>query len=217
MKSQSKARSRAGFSMTELVISAMLMGSLMLVAGLATDRAMSLFRQRRASEEVSSSASRLLQRVTNALAFARRTSLTPVPNAPQGGSTLTFNTCRGVEAGVVQWSAPITLCWEREDGELNDGLDNNGNGLVDEGQLAWIENLGLAGEKRVVWGHGLCEFLPGETFDGADEDGDGLIDEAGLSFEIQGDVLTVQLGLQGSGPDGNIMTRVVETSVLVRN
>jgi hypothetical protein len=166
---------------------------------------------------VSSSASRLLQRVTNELTFARRASLTPVPNAPQGASTLTFNTCAGVDAGVVQWSAPITLCWEREAGELDDGQDNNGNGLVDEGQLVWIENEGLADEQRVVWGHGLCEYLPGESFDGADEDGDGLIDEAGLSFVIQGDVLTIQLGLQGSGPDGNVMTRVVETSVLVRN
>lgn len=208
---------RAGFTLVEVLLSASLLGGLLLVAGLATDRAMQLFRQRRASEEVNSSASRLLQRITSELSFARLSSFAPVPNAPLGSSTLTFRTCQGVTAGAVQWSSTVTLRWELDAGEVDDAADNNGNGLIDEGMLVRIENLGLAGEQRVVLEHGLCEFQPGETFDGADEDGDGLIDETGLSFVLQGEVLTIQLGLMGTGPGGNVMTKVVETAVRIRN
>lgn len=207
----------AGFTSIEVMLGALLMGSLLLVAGLATDRCMAMFRQRRAAQVVSSSANRLLQRVASELTFARRGTLQPVALATQGSSTILYNKCLGVTAGTVQWSSLFTLRWELDTGELDDGLDNNGNGLVDEGLLALIEDEGLASERRVVLGHGLCEFLPGETFNGADEDGDGLIDERGACFSIDGDVLTVRIGQQGSGPDGAPIVRVVQTSVFIRN
>lgn len=208
---------RAGFTSIEVLIGAVLMASLLLVAGLATDRCMSLFRQRRAAQVVGSSANRLLQRVAGELAFARRGTLQPAALETQGSSSILYNKCLGVSAGAVQWSSVFTLRWELDTGEADDGLDNNGNGLVDEGLLALIENEGLASERRVVLGHGLCEFMPGETFDGADEDADGLIDERGACFSIAGDVLSVRIGQQGIGPDGRPITRVVETSVFIRN
>jgi type II secretory pathway pseudopilin PulG len=208
---------RAGFTLVEVLLSASLLGGLLLVAGLATDRAMQLFRQRSASEELNSSAGRLMQNLVSELTFTRLSSFAPVPSAPLGSSTLTFRSCRGVSGGAVQWSNPITLRWELETGEADDGMDNNGNGLIDEGMLVRIENLGLPGEQRVVLAHGLSEFQPGESLDGVDEDGDGLIDEAGLSFVLQGEVLTIQLCLTGTGPGGNVLTKVVETAVWIRN
>lgn len=217
MRVRSARAPRAGFTSVELLISSLLMASLMLVAGLATERALALFRQRRATDQVSSAAHRLLQRVATELVFARRATLLPVPALPLGASGLTYQRSLGVEAGAVQWGPSSTVRWEGEPGELDDGLDNDGDGLIDEGQLAWIESEGLPQERRVTWGHGLCELLPGETLDGTDEDGDGLIDERGLCFSIEGDVLTIRLGLQGRGPDGRVITRVAQTSVLVRN
>lgn len=212
------ARSRsAGFSMTEVLIGALLLASLLLVAGLAVDRSMDLFRQRRASEAVTSGAHRLLQRVAAEFAFARQGSLVPAPPVDDGTSSLSFQKCLGVQGGAVAWSTRFAIEWEREPGEADDGADNDGDGLVDEGQLVWVQDEGLAAEQRVVWGHGLCEFLPGETFDGADEDGDGLVDERGLCFSIADEVLTIRIGLQGAGLDGTTVTRVVETSVRLRN
>lgn len=210
-------RSRAAFTLVEVVISGALMASLLLVAGLATERAMELFRQRRAADAVAASANRLLQRVTNELLFARQASFLPAPPFSQGLSSLSFQKCMGVQAGAVLWSTRFSLAWELEPSEVEDGLDNNGNGLIDEGQLVWTENEGEADEQRVVWAHGLCTLLPGETLDNTDEDGDGLIDERGLCFAMEADVLTIRLGLQAIGPDGNTITRVVETSVLLRN
>lgn len=206
-----------GFTVVEVLLSAFLMASLLLVAGLATDRCMALFRQRRAAQVVSASASRLLQRVAGELAFARRASLQPATIETQGSDALLFQKSLGVVGGAVQWSPVFALRWEREPGELDDDLDNDGDGLADEGQLVRVEDEGLASERRVVLGRGLCEFLPGETFDGADEDDDGLIDERGLCFALADDLLTIRIGVQGPGLARTILTKVVETSVFVRN
>jgi hypothetical protein len=189
----------------------------MLVAGLATDRCLALFRERRASETLSSNANRLLQRLAHELTFAREASLQPVTLQTQGSDWLSFQRSLGVVAGVVQWGPTVVLCWEREPAELDNGGDDDGDGLVDEGELVRIEDEGTAAERRVVLAHGLCELLPGETFDGTDEDGDGLIDERGLCASLAGGVLTLRLGLSGRTPAGIVLTRVVETSVFVRN
>ncbi len=208
---------RAGFTSVEVMLGAFLMASLLLVAGLATERCMALFRQRRASQAVSSSATRLLQRAASELGSARRGSLQPATIETQGSDTLTFQKCMGVAGGAVQWSSVFTMRWERDPAEFDNGVDDDGDGLVDEGMLVLIEDEGLPGERRVVLGHGLCELLPGESFDGVDEDGDGLIDERGLCFSIEGDVLTVRLGLQGQTPGNGRITKVVETAVFIRN
>lgn len=209
--------SSGGFTLIEVLIGTLLLSGLLLVAGLATDRTLGMFRQRRAAQEVSAQAYRLLQRVSAEFAFARRGNLDPEPSSDLGSSTLSYQRCEGALAGVAQWSTVRTLRWELETGEVDDGLDNNSNGLVDEGALVWIENLGLPGETRVVWGHRLCEFVPGEEFNGDDDNGNGQIDERGLSFWLNGDLLTIRVATQGLGPEQNTITRTAETTVLIRN
>jgi hypothetical protein len=209
--------SRAGFTVVEVVLGGLFLASLLLVAGLATDRCLALFRQRRATEELSTKTHRLLQQVVSELAFARASTLAPGTLATQGASSIRFQRSLGVEAGVPTWGPFTVLRWERDPGETDDGLDENGNGLVDEGQLVWIEDEGLPGERRVVLGRGLCELLPGESFDGTDEDGDGRVDERGLCFTFAADTLTIQLGLQSAAPSGTLLTKVVEAAVYPRN
>ena len=60
-------------------------------------------------------------------------------------------------------------------GEIDDGLDNNGNGLVDEGQVVWITDLGLPGQRAVV----LCNWVS-EALDGTSQYG-GLATVVSLS------------------------------------
>lgn len=206
-----------GFTLVELIIGVSLFSGLLLVAGLATDRTVTMFRQSRASQEVMARAARMLQHVASEFAFARRGNLDPVPSTDFGSSTLTYQRCEGALVDAPVWSDPRTLRWELEAGELADDVDNNQNGLIDEGVLVWIENLGQPDEQRVIWGHGLARFQPGEEFDGDDDNGNGLIDEQGLSFWLSGDVLTIRIAVLGLGPDKNLITRTAETSVLIRN
>lgn len=211
-------RSRAGFTLIEVSLGTLFLSALLLVAGLATDRALALFRQRRASEELATRAQRLLQRVASEVRFARAASLGPVTLATQGASTLSFQRSLGVAGGAVQWGPPTRLGWEPDPADPSDGLDNDGDGLVDEGQCLWVESEGLPAERRAVLGHDLAALLPPETLDGTDEDGDGLVDERGLTFWLEGELLTIQLGLEAPSPGGGpLLRRVVETSVSVRN
>jgi prepilin-type N-terminal cleavage/methylation domain-containing protein len=212
-----RSSSRPGFTLVELLIGATLFSGLLLVAGMATDRTVSKFRQSRAAQEVSARAVRMLQHVSSEFAFARRGNLDPVPDTDFGSSTLTYQRCEGAVVDTPVWSSPRTLRWELEAGELLDDVDNNQNGLIDEGMLVWIENLGLVNEQRVVWGHGLARFQPGEEFNGDDDNENGLLDEQGLSFSLAGDVLTIRVAVQGLGPDKNVITRTAQTSVLIRN
>jgi hypothetical protein len=206
---------RAGFSTVEVFICAMLVSGMLFVAGMATDRCMDLFRQHRSVEEVSTRGNRLLQRLAVELSFGRRGSLEPLD--PAGESALGYQESLGVQNGGVVWGPNCRLGWEREIGEADDDKDNDGDGIVDEGQVVWIQRPGEPDERRVIWAHGASEFWPGETFDGTDENDDGLIDERGLCFTITGDVLTVRLAMQGTGPNGNVVTKTFETSVLLRN
>ena len=117
----------------------------------------------------------------------------------------------------MQWSVPRALAFEYEPGEQDDGIDNDGDGLVDEGLLAWTANPAQPDEQRVILAHDLCEFLVGEDFNGADDNANGLTDEHGLSFSIAGDILTIRVSVQGLGPTQNLITKSAETSVFLRN
>ncbi len=64
---------------------------------------------------------------------------------PGGGNSLTFRKNRqGIDAvtGEVDWEAegPIVYAFALVPGEAENGLDDNGDGLVDEGQIVRIEN-----------------------------------------------------------------------------
>jgi hypothetical protein len=207
----------AGFSLIEVVIGVFFLASMMLAAGFAVDRAAWMLRQRRAEEELATRAGRLAARAARELAFARRATLVPDPGGPFGTESLRFQQSAGVEAGIPQWSGERALGFELAPGELDDGLDNDGDGLVDQGELVWTTDSGGAQERRVVWGRGLCERFPGEELDGEDDNGNGLVDERGLSFSAAGDVLTIRVALQEVGPRGNLMTKIAETSTFMRN
>jgi len=208
---------RAGFSLTEVVLSLFLLTSMMLVAGLAVDRTLSMFRQRRAEQDVCAQASRLLQRMASELVFAGRDGIDPPVTTPDESESLSYRVCTGAPEGAQTWGIRRRIALEYEPGEDDDGLDNDGDGLVDEGVVVWIEDEGQPGERRVTWTRGVREFLAGEDENGADDNGNGLIDERGLSFTLAGDVLTLRITVQGVGPGGTVVTKSLETSVFVRN
>lgn len=219
LRLRSPAGRRAGFSLTELSLSVFLLGSMTLVAGFATDRCFGMFRQQRAEQEVSIAVGRALQRIVKELAFAGYDGLAPKPAAPFDTETLTYRACAGydTDAAETDWDVERTIRFEYDVGEVDDDVDNDGDGLVDEGLVVLIENEGEADERRTVLAHGVREYLQGEQPDGDDDNGNGLVDEQGLSFAFSGEVLTVRLSLQGVGPGGAVVIKTMQTGVFVRN
>lgn len=118
----------------------------------------------------------------------------------------------------VVWGALERLTFEYDPDELDDGLDNDGDGLVDEGRAVWIRDPGGAGERRVVLAWPVPEVSLGEIpGNGIDDDGNGLVDEDGLAFEITGNRMRIVLTIHWLGEDGQLQEIQDERVVVMRN
>lgn len=210
-------RRGAGFTLLELVIGVAVMGSTLLAVGLAFQRASGSYEDGQVDRALQSQAHRVLDRIASQFLDAGVGQFAAPPLAPLGASDVTFRRASGFDGVNVQWGDFQTIRLELEDGELDDGADNNGNGLVDE-RVAWeITNEGLPNEERRVLTRWVRELAVGELPNGVDDNGNVLQDEQGLSFELQGDVLTIRLTLERLARGGRVVTYAVETSVRLRN
>jgi len=117
----------------------------------------------------------------------------------------------------MMWDQPRLIRFEYEAGEINDGVDNNGNGLVDEGLVVLIEELGTVNERRLVLSRWVREVAAGELPNGIDDNGDGRIDESGFSLTRQGSTVSVHLTLERIVEHGPALQSSAETSVKLRN
>jgi len=207
---------RAGFTLIEVLIAssifALVISSTAMVVATSTS-AHGLSSARNNTQDLARRAS---NRIVDELVNASSTSLFPDPGA-FATSDLVFQVADGVTAGAVDWSAPKRLAFQYETGEVDDGLDNNGNGLIDEGVLVLTLDDGGPAELAVVLCHGLRELGEGEIFNGLDDNGNGLVDEGGFSVRREGSVLTVRVTVEKRGPDGELLTSTTETGVRLRN
>ena len=124
----------------------------------------------------------------------------------------------GYEAGAPILGAPTRFTLELSPSEIDNGLDDDGNGLIDERLLVRITNPGDPDEQRSVLARGVRALLEGEVDNGLDDNGNGLADEAGFALDMDGGVLSVRLSLEIVDPEGgdNII-RTLETSLTLRN
>lgn len=135
----------------------------------------------------------------------------------EGASELSYRKTGGPVNGRNTWAETHRFAFAYERGELDDGLDNNGNGLVDEGVVEWTIGVGQPGEQTVTLCHGVREFDSREEDNDVDDDGDGLVDERGLVFQRSGSVLRVSLTLERLDAQGRSIVRALETTVQPRN
>jgi type II secretory pathway pseudopilin PulG len=204
---------RGGFTLVELVISVSFLAGMLLVAGLATERTLASFRERRAEQESVVEANRILQRVASELSFAAEAGLGPATLDAVGSERIEYR----VALGGGAYSDTRTLALGFEPGELDNGLDDDGDGLVDEQRLESVEDEGGAAELRVTLANGIAEFLAGELPNGLDDNDNGLVDERGLSFVREGGALRVRLTVLYRTTLQTVRPRTLETLVLPRN
>jgi prepilin-type N-terminal cleavage/methylation domain-containing protein len=209
-------RDRSGFSLIEVLITVSLvgtfLGSLLLVINAGSKAA----RTGMARQSTEGLARRCVDRMASELVSSASGTLSPDPVAPWGTSALTFQRIEGYTAGAIDWGTPVRLSLELDVGELDDGVDNNGNGLVDERRLVYTIDPGGA-EESTTWAHGVRELLEGESPNALDDNGNGLKDEAGLSFQRVGGRLLIRLSLQENDGQGNVLVHTVTTTVRLRN
>jgi len=209
-------RARAGFTLIEVAISALVFVLLMGAMGLVTTVGQSAYRATSIVADLDGSARRSLRRAADELTTIDGVNMFPDATG-DGTETLTFTQATGVVNGVVVWGPTTSVGFEYEIGEVDDGQDNDGDGVIDEGVLVFIRDAGGANEKRVVLCHHVREWAQGEVDNNVDDNGNGLVDERGFNVQRVGDVLTLRLWLEGSGGGGTTVVRQNQTTVRLRN
>lgn len=212
-----KMTDRSGLTLLETTIVMVLLSVVLGAAIMVLRQGQMNFDRTVSNAVVESAGNRALNRIARRLTGAGATTLFPVPEAPLGSSAVSFQEVEGWNAGAPVWSSDAEIRLEYEPRELDNDLDDDGDGLVDEGQVVQVENLGEADERRVVLVRGVREYLEGETADGFDENGNGLEDERGLSFQLDGNEMIVRLTLLRPDPQGAITMRTLQTSISLRN
>jgi prepilin-type N-terminal cleavage/methylation domain-containing protein len=218
MARASQAGSRRGFTLVEMAMSLGLMG---LVVGAVTaiqQRTAEHSRAMIARGQAERRAIRSLERVSEEMIGLAQTMLTPDPSTAFGAATIEFRRPTGVDgAGAVTWTGAFRIGLQAEFGELDNGLDDDGDALVDERRLVLTRNAGMANESAVVLCKGVAELLAGETANGADDNGNGLIDEAGFSVSRTGDLLRIRITVQEPAAGGQFVEATAETALVLRN
>jgi len=215
MMGRSTAERRAGFTLVELVVAVALFLLLMSSAIVAARGGMDAFKSSQDLSDLETRARRALDRSVYELLAVGASELAPNPTGDFGTATLEFRQAVGLDGTAPVWGPLQALTLELAPGELDDGLDNDGNGLIDDGVLVLTRDVGGA-DQRIVLCRGVRELAEGEAPNGDDDNGNGVIDEAGFNVHRVGDVLFVRLTLEEPVPTGSLV-RTLETSVRIRN
>ena len=211
-----KPVAQRGFTLVESLMAVTFLAVLFLAVAQTSKRASDAFDEGSVEHLLSTSMHRALERVAGEVEFGDGGVLVP-PIELLGVSSVSFRVPADFAGGVVTWSDVIRLRLEREPGEADDGLDNDGDGLVDEGRVVRTVAPGTPAELSTVLVGGVAELLDGELANGVDDNGNLLVDEAGLSFSSEGDVVTIRLTCQRQDEAGRLLTKTGLTAVRLRN
>jgi hypothetical protein len=158
---------RAAFSVLEVLLTLALLGILVQKAVLIVDGALTVSATDTVDTAMDDQARLLLRRIGFAVMGSQRASLNPTEEQPFDSAEIRYQVHLGIEEGEVVWSDPekvalsaadeSQLFWSRNpdapgeqrmvwsnlvapylEGELPNGMDDNGNGLIDEKGLSFV-------------------------------------------------------------------------------
>ena len=218
MGSRSRHGHRAGFTLVEMMVALALLGSalasLLLVGSTSTRLCVTGI----TNADLEANARRAIECLSRELATARAGSIDALPASPLWLDVIDFDQMDAMRAGDgrVSWS-PSRVELRRAPGEIDDGVDNDGNGLVDEGELVLVHDAASSVELTTVLARGVREYLEGERPNGLDDNANGLIDERGAAFVRVDGELRLYLTLEARATDGFNLTRTLTTTAWSRN
>jgi hypothetical protein len=215
---RSSLRARRGVTLVELMIAAVVafivMGGAVALLAAGSD----LSRGAGGRVALDAHMEQVLHEIGEKLRLTSPDRVTPGTGAPGSSTWVGFQRPTGIVDGALVWGSPERIARLPEPGEPIDGMDNDGDGLVDEGQIVWIRDVGLASEKQVVLARGVPAAGAGEILgNGVDDDGDGLVDEGGLAFVLWDGRIEVQVTLATADANGAMLRRTGARTIDFRN
>ena len=128
-----------------------------------------------------------------------------------------FRQALGWQDNAIVFGPDRRIELELAPGEIDNGIDDNGNGIADDYVVVLLTNPGALDEIRVVLATRVTELLAGELDNGVDDNGNGIADEGGLCFDQEGETITVRLTVAGLSPSGDLIARTFEDAVVLKN
>ncbi len=206
---------REGFSLFEVLISITLVASLLTAVFRLANSSQQIADSSAKLSEIQSDLSVALERIQLVVRPAGRSTITPAN--PSGASQVSFQEAIGFANDAVQFGETMQLVLRPEEADPVDGIDNDGDGRVDEGELVYIQGLGTSAEKQQVLCKGVSRLAQGELPNGSDDNQNGLLDEPGFSIEQEGEVLIFRLTLEVVTDEGILLQQTRETAIRPRN
>ena len=212
------AGKRAGLTLIELMIGVVVLSLLLGTMGVVVSSSQGAYAQDLVSSHVDALARRTLDQLAGELIVADRSSVVLTPDPTFGAWSVDYQRGQGWGGGLVT-SPKSNLQLVLMPNELDDGIDNDGNGLIDECRIIFTPDVVGAPGLSVSRVNYVRELLEGELPNGLDDNGNGVADEGGLfmTFDADSGMFTAQLTLERVGSDGRLVTRTLETAVRVRN
>ncbi len=218
IRRQSLCGRSSGFTLLEMTISLGLIGLVVSLGAMVADSSSGAFATASSSAQLEAKVTTALNRVAVELEMASSDSLQPqLTGLVTDTDQISMQQVAGLVEGEVVLGEVLTIAYRQDPADPADGVDNDGDGVVDEGRLVIIRDDGGPNEQTVTICRNVRRFLEGEEPGGGDNNGNGLVDESGLLIQRDGDLITVQLTLVDSWANGQITTRTSTTSVRLRN
>jgi hypothetical protein len=209
---------RSGFTVIEMLIVVLMLVAMMSALGVVSFTGRNAYEQAAVMDDLDSRGGRALARAAEELISIPGSQMTPVPTGNNGTIWLQFAQAVGYAAGNPIWGPLMRLEAQYETTEVDDGSDNDADGLVDELMLVLTRDVASMNPKRVVLARGLCEWGDGETPGNfIDDNANGVTDEQGFNMHLVGDVLSLRLWLQAVDADNQVVIRELESTVRLRN
>jgi hypothetical protein len=209
---------RSGHTLIELVVTVSLLGLVFASLINMLDSSRKAYRQGSTMALVQIDARRALDRIAAQLENAGFATLVPNP-VNMAAPDMLFQVATGFDeaAGTIVFGSSARLFFAYADGEIDNGLDDDGNGLVDDGRVVLTINYLQPKEISVNLARGVCELLQGEIANGLDDNGNGLVDERGFCMTRNGNLLRVRLSLARAATGLSPVIATVETAVRLKN
>ena len=215
MKFSRSRRNLRGVTLLEVAIATSLLVAFGGAAMLATETASKSFRTEAVSANLDSAARKAMVGITERLRAADAATVIVFDE-----HTLNFRRGIGFDEATESMvlGDPEQLIFEYDPGDPDDGIDNDGDGLIDEGRIVHLVNPLAAGERRVVLCNWVTEDLEGEIPNNAiDDNGNGETDEPGFNFVVDGNRVTVRMTLAQLDRQRSRITHTFEKGIALRN
>lgn len=187
---------RAGYSLIEIMLVIGLVGTIVTKLTFVLKEASDAHREEANGIALQDQASRVIDQIAWKVYAAHRETITPVREAPEYSQDFEYQVHLGFENGEVVMSDPEII--------------RNDNSTV-----TWSK---VDNSQSVSWCNTVAEYLLGEIGgDSIDNNENALFDEAGLTFDVDRDLVRIQLTLTRTLSTGETISFSEETSVTCRN